>query len=112
MYKLGILHPTSPLPAKPPLTSFLLSQTCRQRKLKCDEQKPNCGQCAKGARDCVPSDGVIFRHQQNASMNGTEESSANEKITGRLGSFYAYKNTFDENNVWVDVPKNGRQEER
>lgn len=24
-----------------------------------------------------------------------------------LGSFYAYRNTFNEDNVWVDVPKNG-----
>jgi len=36
-------------------------------------------------------------------MNGTDESEAGEK----LGSFYAYKNTFNENNVWVDVPKTG-----
>jgi hypothetical protein len=24
-----------------------------------------------------------------------------------LGSFYAYRNTFNEDNVWVDVPKTG-----
>jgi len=48
---------------------------------------------------------VVFRHQQNASMNGTGEREEN----GRLGSFYAYKNTFDENNTWVDVPRTGAQ---
>ncbi|KAL3425207.1 zn 2cys6 transcription factor [Phlyctema vagabunda] len=79
-------------------------QTCRQRKLKCDEVKPQCGQCKKASRECRPSDGVVFRHQQNASMNGVGEVETNEG-NGRLGSFYAYKNTFNERNVWVDVPK-------
>ncbi|KAK6585410.1 hypothetical protein PZA11_002137 [Diplocarpon coronariae] len=74
-------------------------QTCRTRKLKCDETKPTCGQCKKGNRECNPSDGVVFRHQQNASMNG-----AGEREEGKLGGFYAYKNTFNENNIWVDVP--------
>lgn len=82
------------------------SQTCRQRKLKCDEEKPICGQCRKGSRECRPSDGVVFRHQQNASMNAAGDEEAGER-TGRLGSFYAYKNTFNESNVWVDIPKNG-----
>jgi hypothetical protein len=39
-------------------------------------------------------------------MNGAEEANAGEK-GGKLGGFYAYKNTFNENNIWVDVPKNG-----
>ena len=38
----------------------------------------------------------MFRHQQNASMNESG-----------LGSFYAYRNTFNDDNVWVEVPKNG-----
>ncbi|KAG4027485.1 hypothetical protein MFRU_029g00090 [Monilinia fructicola] len=79
-------------------------QTCRQRKLKCDEIKPECGQCRKASRQCIPSDGVVFRHQQNASMNGSEDVIPGEK-GGRLGAFYAYRNTFDESSVWVDVPK-------
>ena len=76
--------------------SFCDSQTCRQRKLKCDEVSPACGQCRKASRECQPSTGLVFRHQQNASM----------KESG-LGSFYAYKETFNENNVWVKVPKWG-----
>lgn len=40
------------------------SLTCRRRKLKCDEQKPRCGQCAKGSRDCVFCERVIFRDGQ------------------------------------------------
>lgn len=82
------------------------SQTCRQRKLKCDEAKPVCGQCSKGSRECQPSDGVVFRHQQNASMNGSGEV---EDGSGKLGGFYAYRNTFNEHNVWVEVPKTGMQ---
>ncbi|KAG9239310.1 hypothetical protein BJ875DRAFT_221903 [Amylocarpus encephaloides] len=79
-------------------------QTCRSRKLKCDESKPICGQCRKGSRECQPSDGVVFRHQQNASMNGTGEE---DDGSGRkLGGFYAYRNTFNEDTVWVEVPKN------
>ncbi|KAG9242963.1 hypothetical protein BJ878DRAFT_143184 [Calycina marina] len=80
-------------------------QTCRQRKLKCDEQKPTCGQCWKGSRECKPGDGLVFRHQQNASMNGADESAPSPRSKGRLGGFYAYKDTFDENITWVDVPK-------
>ncbi|KAE9379587.1 hypothetical protein N431DRAFT_159847 [Stipitochalara longipes BDJ] len=76
--------------------------TCRQRKLKCDEEKPVCGQCRKGTRECQPSDGVVFRHQQNASMNGSGEV---EDGSGKLAGFYAYRNSFNEHNVWVEVPK-------
>ncbi|KAF1838721.1 hypothetical protein BDW02DRAFT_585557 [Decorospora gaudefroyi] len=74
--------------------------TCRQRKLKCDENKPMCGQCTKASRQCIPSSGIVFRHQHNASMNG--EDSGDEKS---LKGFYAYKNTFDDNAIWMDIPK-------
>nr|C9K7C2.1 RecName: Full=Transcription activator AMTR1; AltName: Full=AM-toxin biosynthesis regulator 1 [Alternaria alternata]BAI44746.1 Zn(II)2Cys6 transcription factor [Alternaria alternata] len=74
--------------------------TCRQRKLKCDEKKPVCRQCAKASRECIPSPGIVFRHQQNASMNG-EDSTAEKSLKG----FYAYKNTFDKDAMWVDIPK-------
>jgi len=26
---------------------------------------------------------------------------------GSLKQFYSYKNTFDENSVWLDIPKDG-----
>nr|KMM70155.1 hypothetical protein CPAG_06468 [Coccidioides posadasii RMSCC 3488] len=71
--------------------------TCRARKLKCDEQKPQCSQCRKASRECRPSEGIVFRHQQNASMNKDDR--------GRLKGFYSYKNTFDENSVWLEIPK-------
>lgn len=85
------------------LTNSNASITCRQRKLKCDEQKPRCGPCVRASRECVPSTGIVFRHQQNASMNGGGEESASS-----LKGFYAYKNTFDEGSIWVDIPKTGR----
>lgn len=85
-------------------TFLTYSQTCRQRKLKCDEIKPKCGPCRKASRECVPSDGVVFRHQQNASMNGVEDDALSEG-SGRLEAFYAYRDTFDESIVWVNVPK-------
>ncbi|KAF2867979.1 hypothetical protein BDV95DRAFT_630902 [Massariosphaeria phaeospora] len=73
--------------------------TCRQRKLKCDEKKPICSHCRKASRECVPNSGIVFRHQHNASMNGD---SLDETP---LKGFYAYKNTFDEETVWLDTPK-------
>lgn len=47
----------------------------------------------------MPSPGVVFRHQQNASMNGGAVDAG-----GKLGQFYGYKETFSDKNVWVDVP--------
>ncbi|PYH88701.1 Zn(II)2Cys6 transcription factor [Aspergillus ellipticus CBS 707.79] len=77
--------------------------TCRTRKLKCDEQKPECSQCRKGARECRPSEGIVFRHQQNASMNKDLEGASTGR--GSLKGFYSYKNTFDKDSVWLDIPK-------
>ncbi|CAI6335857.1 unnamed protein product [Periconia digitata] len=74
--------------------------TCRQRKLKCDEKKPICGKCCKASRECVPSSGIVFRHQHNASMNGDDSGDENT-----LKGFYAYKNTFDDDAIWMDIPK-------
>jgi hypothetical protein len=90
---------TSP-PSSP--TDACHSLTCRQRKLKCDEKKPVCGQCTKASRECIPSSGIVFRHQHNASMNGEDSGDENS-----LKGFYAYKNTFDEDAIWMDIPKHG-----
>ncbi|KAF9735204.1 zn 2cys6 transcription factor [Paraphaeosphaeria minitans] len=75
--------------------------TCRQRKLKCDEKKPVCSQCCKASRECIPSSGIVFRHQHNASMNGEDSGDDNS-----LKGFYAYRNTFDEETIWLDIPRN------
>jgi hypothetical protein len=71
-----------------------------------DEQKPVCSQCQKGGRECRPSEGVVFRHQQNASMNKNIEDGASDG-RGSLRGFYSYKNTFDKDSVWLDIPKHG-----
>ncbi|KAF2856845.1 hypothetical protein T440DRAFT_11364 [Plenodomus tracheiphilus IPT5] len=71
------------------------------RKLKCDEKKPLCGQCTKASRECIPSSGIVFRHQHNASMNGDDSGDENS-----LKGFYAYKNTFDDDTIWMDIPRN------
>lgn len=43
-------------------------------------------------------------------MNGNGEvEEGTGKLGGKLSSFYSYKNTFDESNTWVDVPKTGEQ---
>ncbi|KAF2461517.1 hypothetical protein BDY21DRAFT_398090 [Lineolata rhizophorae] len=75
--------------------------TCRQRKLKCDEGKPSCGQCTKASRECVPCEGIVFRHQHNASMNGEDAGDGCNQLKG----FYAYKNTFDQESVWLEIPE-------
>lgn len=48
----------------------------------------------------MPSSGIVFRHQQNASMNDAD-ADGNVSLKG----FFAYKNTFDNDSVWVDIPK-------
>ncbi|KAJ5263631.1 transcriptional regulator family: Fungal Specific TF [Penicillium angulare] len=68
-----------------------------------DEQKPECSQCRKGGRECRPSEGIVFRHQQNASMN--KEGEPTPEGRGNLKGFYSYKNTFDKDSVWLDIPK-------
>ena len=86
------------------LADALDSLTCRQRKLKCDEVKPECSQCRKTGRRCQPNEGLIFRHQQNASMNGTIDNDVNTVGPRR---FYTYKDTFDQDQTWVDIPQHG-----
>ncbi|EMC94665.1 hypothetical protein BAUCODRAFT_124270 [Baudoinia panamericana UAMH 10762] len=73
--------------------------TCRQRKLKCSEEKPVCAQCIKANRTCVPSSGITFRHQQNPSLNGVGIGESG------LKRFYGYKETFDKDVTWVSVPR-------
>ncbi|KAK5625075.1 hypothetical protein RRF57_000791 [Xylaria bambusicola] len=38
-------------------------RTCRRKKIKCDEQRPRCGQCRKGVRECEGYDhSTVFRN--------------------------------------------------
>ncbi|PWZ02712.1 hypothetical protein BCV70DRAFT_196960 [Testicularia cyperi] len=58
--------PSSPGPSASPFGTHLgrnkACQSCRARKLKCDGQKPVCGQCAKGWQ-------IKFRMAQNKAKN-------------------------------------------
>ncbi|EXJ91154.1 hypothetical protein A1O1_04263 [Capronia coronata CBS 617.96] len=76
-------------------------QTCRNRKLKCDEARPVCGQCQKSHRECIRSEGVTFRHHQNAAF-------AREGQDHSLDSFYKYAQSYTEEEVrtFLPVPKN------
>ncbi|KAK0921591.1 hypothetical protein LTR57_008610 [Friedmanniomyces endolithicus] len=69
------------------------------RMLKCTEDRPVCAQCAKANRECILSQGITFRHQQNPSMNATVQGAAS------LKSFYGYRETFAKSTTWVDVPQ-------
>ncbi|KAK5058779.1 hypothetical protein LTR84_011043 [Exophiala bonariae] len=65
------MPPKTADPARQQTRSRTGCQTCRKRKLKCDEVRPICTPCTKSNRECVPSEGVAWRHQQNA---GADES--------------------------------------
>lgn len=63
------LHYVSPitaacsLPEKLALTSTLLV-LCQQRKVKCDKQKPKCGNCMKARAECIPSAPTLPRRRK------------------------------------------------
>jgi len=82
----------------PLYNQHVIKQLCS--KLKCDEQRPICGQCTKASRECIPSEGVVFRNQQNPSMNSAGGGGGG----GNLSSFFSYKNTFRNDAIWVDIP--------
>ncbi|KAF1993464.1 hypothetical protein P154DRAFT_71244 [Amniculicola lignicola CBS 123094] len=50
----GISKPRKPRPSRARgLRTSTGCLTCRKRRVKCDETRPRCGQCAKSDRDCV-----------------------------------------------------------
>lgn len=70
--------------------------------------------------------GIVFRHQQNASMNGVGagrrgigagmggvgagahgEDEGVHGVGRDLKGFYAYRNTFGADSVWLEIPKEG-----
>lgn len=40
-------------------------------------------------------------------MNSGLDADGEDEDGAALGNFYAYRNTFDGDSVWVDVPKDG-----
>ncbi|KAI0516884.1 hypothetical protein F5B22DRAFT_136210 [Xylaria bambusicola] len=50
-------------------------RTCRRKKIKCDEQRPRCGQCRKGVRECEGYDHhTIFRNSFAGNFTTTPNS--------------------------------------
>lgn len=47
--------------------------TCRSRKIRCDERKPDCLNCEKSKRECVWEEGSIWKHDQNPSVPNRRE---------------------------------------
>ena len=72
----------------------LTSATCRRRKVKCDEKKPQCGQCRRTGKQCEPST-VVFRHHQNPSLNRGRDS---------LGKYFSKDVSFDDSATWLAIP--------
>ncbi|KAI0384926.1 hypothetical protein F5Y04DRAFT_292508 [Hypomontagnella monticulosa] len=70
--------------------------TCRRRKLKCDERKPQCSQCRRSGRHCEPAE-LVFRHHQNPSMN---------RGRGSLDKYFNQNASFDRSATWLAVPSN------
>ncbi|QIW97585.1 hypothetical protein AMS68_003103 [Peltaster fructicola] len=85
--------------SKAALNAMVRSLAVDVPALKCSEERPICAQCLKANRECIPSSGITFRHQQNPSMNG--DPVARES----LKSFYGYKETFTDQTIWVSVPR-------
>ncbi|RSL78416.1 hypothetical protein CEP51_008227 [Fusarium floridanum] len=73
------------------MRSFSGCQTCRRRKLKCDEVKPVCGPCRRGSRECCYSQRSIFRHF---------ETSPRERSFSR----HQEQHVFQDDHVWLHVP--------
>lgn len=43
-------------------------------------------------------------------MNAQEEEIEDGSPAPKLGAFYSYKDTFNDDNIWVKVPKKGGQD--
>ncbi|KAH8805197.1 hypothetical protein F5884DRAFT_442366 [Xylogone sp. PMI_703] len=64
------------------MTQLRKCESCRARKLKCDEQKPQCGRCSKGDRRCIYrfSAPWIFMPAKVQRNNALHESSTLEAL--------------------------------
>ncbi|GKU20465.1 unnamed protein product [Fusarium langsethiae] len=82
------------------MRSFSGCETCRNRKLKCDEVKPICGACTKSSRECSYSRRSVFRPFQ--SYTGK---SRNNDLSFSSGNS---QHIFDGDHVWLEVPEDLR----
>ncbi|KAL7817129.1 hypothetical protein V8C26DRAFT_77947 [Trichoderma gracile] len=62
-------------------------QTCRKRKIKCDNRLPDCTQCTRLGKKCPGStEGLIFIHSGNASQRHQQLDFQDEKATSPSSS--------------------------
>lgn len=85
------------------LTVTSISLTCRQRHLKCDEEKPRCGRCRRTSRECVPDDLVTFRSGQRVAARAQLRSGSLEVSGESLGSA-EHVDVFPKEHQWVETP--------
>ncbi|KAH8433495.1 Zn(II)2Cys6 transcription factor domain-containing protein [Aspergillus melleus] len=84
-----------PVPARPKKTDIVRSRTgcqgCRERKTKCDEQKPTCGTCARLGKVCRDRDREFRFRVTTGRAEATDRSSTSQafELTGSDGSAFA-----------------------
>ncbi|KAJ7217787.1 hypothetical protein GGX14DRAFT_597966 [Mycena pura] len=59
--------------------------TCRVKKIKCDEAKPNCMRCTHGQRDCTWPEGVPAR-KRAPSLKGSPDGSTRQSTSSSTAS--------------------------
>ncbi|KAF4895062.1 Transcription activator AMTR1 [Colletotrichum fructicola] len=82
---------------------------CRRRKIKCDEQQPQCGHCRKANRNCRIQDSIFRQHELsirfNDSVQGDQEDANNVTVTSEPASNAPLQN--DEAVSAVNLPASG-----
>ncbi|KAI1737919.1 hypothetical protein F4680DRAFT_460241 [Xylaria scruposa] len=79
------------------MRSFSGCLTCKRRKVKCDEVKPDCGPCNKSSRKCEYAERTVFRN-----FEGCTPSTRKRHSKTRTSS----KPVPREDQTWLDVPRN------
>ncbi|KAI1751976.1 hypothetical protein F4782DRAFT_164892 [Xylaria castorea] len=78
------------------MRSFSGCLTCRHRKVKCDEARPDCGPCTKSSRKCEYVERTVFRN-----FEGYTPSKRKQHGKTRPSS----KPVLREEQTWLDVPR-------
>ena len=80
-------------------------QTCRKRRIKCDETRPTCGQCIKSARECTgfkDEPGDLPWRSENVFASGMAR-----RPRARAARQSPLSNTLSDLNVPSQKPKTG-----
>lgn len=74
-------------------------RTCKQRKVKCDEERPVCGPCARSSRKCVFSSSAVFRHYGIDDVHDTGRDLERQPRSTSHGW-----RLFAKDQAWIEVP--------